>query len=179
MNNLESYTLTYQYHQFEESFAIHADCFEWMGLIPKSSVHAIVTDPPYGVKEYDFDQLEKRQNGNGGVWRIPPSFDGHVRSPLPRFTALNGKERERLQRFFVEWGKLAFQVLRPGGHIFLASNAFLSQLVLSTWTELKHNFSPQRHKGHKDFLHVFFCVLCVFVVSKTSKIHSVHLLTFL
>jgi site-specific DNA-methyltransferase (adenine-specific) len=52
-----------------------------------------VTDPPYGVKEYDFDQLEKRQNGNGGIWRIPPSFDGCVRAPLPRFTALNDSER--------------------------------------------------------------------------------------
>jgi site-specific DNA-methyltransferase (adenine-specific) len=31
-------------------------------------LHAIVTDPPYGVKEYDFDQLEKKDNGNGGIW---------------------------------------------------------------------------------------------------------------
>jgi site-specific DNA-methyltransferase (adenine-specific) len=54
------------------------------------------------VKEYDFDQLEKRANGNGGIWRIPPSFDGHLRSPLPRFTALDEKERLRLQRFCVE-----------------------------------------------------------------------------
>ena len=143
MNNFELYTLTYKYSQFEQSFAIHADCFEWMGCIPKASVHAIVTDPPYGVKEYDFDQLEKRQNGNGGVWRIPPSFDGHIRSPLPRFTALNGKERARLQRFFVEWGKLAFQILRPGGHIFLASNAFLSQLVFSAVVEAGLEFRGQ------------------------------------
>ena len=53
---------------------IHADCFEWLGKEPQNSLHAIVTDPPYGVKEYDFDQLEKRANGNGGIWRIPPSF---------------------------------------------------------------------------------------------------------
>jgi hypothetical protein len=51
---------------------ILADCFEWMTRIPQESVHAIVTDPPYGVKEYDPDQLEKRANGNGGIWRIPP-----------------------------------------------------------------------------------------------------------
>jgi len=94
-----------------------------------------VTDPPYGVKEYDFDQLEKRANGNGGIWRIPPSFDGHKRAPLPRFTALDGKARERLRRFFEEWGKLAGRALRPGGHIFIATNAFISQLVFAALCE--------------------------------------------
>jgi site-specific DNA-methyltransferase (adenine-specific) len=89
MNWIETYSLDYDRHVFNSSLAIHADCFEWMGRIPKASIHAIVTDPPYGVKEYDFDQLEKRENGNGGIWRIPPSFDGNIRSPLPRFTALN------------------------------------------------------------------------------------------
>ncbi len=131
MGSLAGYALDYQGYQLDRCLVVHADCFEWMSRIPESSVHAIVTDPPYGVKEYDFDQLEKRENGNGGIWRIPPAFDGHVRSPLPRFTALTGRDRQRLERFFVEWGKLAVRVLKPGGHVFLASNAFLSQLVFN------------------------------------------------
>ena len=114
---------------------IHADCFEWLSRIPENSLHAIVTDPPYGVKEYEFDQIEKRANGNGGIWRIPPSFDGNVRAPLPRFTALDRKERDSLKRFFLEWSKVALHALRPGGHIFIASNAFLSQLVFSALIE--------------------------------------------
>ncbi|MGH7454347.1 MAG: DNA methyltransferase, partial [bacterium] len=90
---------------------------------------------PYGVKEYDFDQLEKRANGNGGIWRIPPSFDGNVRSPLPRFTALNQKERNALYKFFLEWAKAALHALRPGAHVFIASNSFLSQLTFSALIE--------------------------------------------
>jgi len=109
--------------------------FEWLRRIPENSIHAVVTDPPYGVKEYEFDQIEKRLNGQGGIWRIPPSFDGHSRAPLPRFTALNRKERETLRCFFVEWAKLATRALRPGGHVFIASNAFLSQLVFSAAME--------------------------------------------
>jgi site-specific DNA-methyltransferase (adenine-specific) len=128
---IESFALDYQSHMFTNSIAVHADCFEWLSRIPKASLHAIVTDPPYGVKEYNFDQIEKRENGNGGIWRIPPSFDGSNRSPLPRFTALTPKEREILYRLFFEWSKLAMRVLRPGGHVFIASNAFLSQLVFS------------------------------------------------
>lgn len=117
------------------SLILHADCFEWFSKIPENSIHAIVTDPPYGVKEYEFDQLEKRTNGNGGIWRIPPSYDGNNRSPLPRFTALNGKERNAVQNFFIEWSKIAYNALLPGAHVFMASNAFLSQLVFSSLIE--------------------------------------------
>ena len=60
---------------------------------------------------------------------LPPSFDGNVRSPLPRFTALNKSERNSIDRFFAEWGRLVLRALRPGGHVFIASNSFLSQLV--------------------------------------------------
>src|SRR5215469_9335927 len=94
------FAFEYKSERIGRSLIVHADCLEWLGKIPKNSLHAIVTDPPYGVKEYDFDQLEKRANGNGGIWRIPPSFDGHTRAPLPRFTALQNQERKRLQRIF-------------------------------------------------------------------------------
>src|SRR4030042_6863831 len=90
------FILNYSSQHIGDSIIVHADCFEWLGRIPENSLHAIVTDPPYGVKEYDFDQIEKRANGNGGVWRLPPSFDGKTRSPQPRVTASNPQERERL-----------------------------------------------------------------------------------
>src|SRR6266540_3643747 len=128
---LSSLALDYRSEPVGNSCILHADCLEWLGRLPENSLHAIVTDPPYGVKEYDFDQIEKRANGNGGIWRIPPSFDGSIRAPLPRFTALNAKERESLRRFFLEWGRLVVHALRPGGHVFIASNSFLSQLVFS------------------------------------------------
>jgi len=128
-------TLDYTSHVVGRSSILHADCFEWLGRIPENSLHAIVTDPPYGVKEYDFDQIEKRANGNGGIWRIPPSFDGHTRQPLPRFTALNAKERKQIQTFFIEWSKAAVHALRPGAHVFIATNTFLSQLVFSALVE--------------------------------------------
>lgn len=129
--------LAFQYVslQLGKSLIVHADSLEWLGRVPENSLHAIVTDPPYGVKEYDFDQLKKRANGNGGIWRIPPSFDGHVRSPLPRFTALDENERKRLFRFFAEWSCVAVHALRPGAHLFIATNSFLAQLLYSALIE--------------------------------------------
>ena len=129
--NLSDLTFDYRHRKIGRSLILHADCFEWLSRSPENSLHAIVTDPPFGVKEYDFNQIEKRANGNGGVWRIPPSFDGHTRQPLPRFTALNQKERRQIQDFFVEWAKVAVHALRPGAHVFIATNTFLSQLVFS------------------------------------------------
>jgi site-specific DNA-methyltransferase (adenine-specific) len=131
-NSIQNLVLNYKRDFIGNSCIVLADCFEWLNCIPENCIHAIVTDPPYGVKEYDVEQLEKRANGNGGIWRIPPSFDGHVRSPLPRFTALNQKEIENLKQFFITWAKLIEKVLCPGGHVFIASNSFLSQVVFSS-----------------------------------------------
>jgi len=105
------------------------DCFSWMDNRPKDSIHALVTDPPYGLKEYTPEEKAKLRNGHGGVWRIPPSFDGCKRSPLPRFTVLNEKDRERLRSFFLEFAQRAIRVLVPGGHVFIATNPLLSHLV--------------------------------------------------
>jgi len=129
MDQTAGLAFDYETQRIGQSRIIHADCLEWLSRLSQNTLHAIVTDPPYGVKEYDLDQLEKRANGKGGIWRIPPSFDGHARAPLPRFTALNRGERNRIARFFFDWGKLSLHAMRPGAHVFIATNAFIAQLL--------------------------------------------------
>jgi site-specific DNA-methyltransferase (adenine-specific) len=128
-------TFDYDFAVIGNSRLLHANCMEWLQRVPENSLHAVVTDPPYGVKEYDLDQLEKRASGKGGIWRIPPSFDGHQRAPLPRFTALDAKERERLRRFFRDWSYLLLSALRPGAHLFIATNSFIAQLLYDALVE--------------------------------------------
>lgn len=127
--------LHHPHHTVGSSLIVHANCLEWMRSIPENSLHGIVTDPPYGVKEYDADQIEKRKNGVGGIWRIPPTFDGSNRQPLPRFTALNAKERRQLTTFFKSWAEASCHALRPGGHVFIACNSFLCQIVYAALVE--------------------------------------------
>jgi DNA modification methylase len=100
-----------------------------------NSIHAIVTDPPYGVKEYTDAEKQKLRSGRGGVWRIPPSFDGCKRSPLPRFTVLSPAELENLRDFFSRFAKCASRILVPGGHVFIATNPLLSHLVYLPFIE--------------------------------------------
>lgn len=108
---------------------IQADCFAWLSAREPESVHAVVTDPPYGLVEYSDVEKTKLRNGRGGVWRIPPSFDGHQRAPLPRFTTLSPQQMEELHGFFVRWARLLVRVLVPGAHVFVASNPLVSYMV--------------------------------------------------
>jgi site-specific DNA-methyltransferase (adenine-specific) len=106
-----------------------ADCFDWLAQRAPQSIHGVVTDPPYGVVEYTKVEQQKLHARKGGVWRIPPSFDGHVRSPLPRFTILDTEQIGQLRAFFRRWAELLFPVLVPGAHVTVAANPLLSHIV--------------------------------------------------
>lgn len=114
---------------FGRSVLLHGDCGDWLRVQDANSVHAVVTDPPYGLVEYSPEQQEKLRNGKGGVWRIPPSFDGAKRSPLPRFTVLTPEDLRSLEEFFFSWGRTLQPVLVPGANVVIASNPLLSHVV--------------------------------------------------
>lgn len=105
------------------------DCIAWLGSTEAHSIHAVVTDPPYGLIEYSDEEQAKLEQGKGGVWRIPPSFDGHARSPLPRFTVLRSRQLDELRVFFRSWSDALLPVLVPGANVIVASNPLLSHLV--------------------------------------------------
>jgi site-specific DNA-methyltransferase (adenine-specific) len=113
----------------------HADCFDWIANRSDNSLHAVITDPPYGLHEYSVEQQTKLRNGRGGVWRIPPSFDGHKRSPLPRFTTLTDEQLMHLRMFFLDWARLLLPKLVPGAHVVVASNPLLSHIVSGALTD--------------------------------------------
>lgn len=106
-----------------------ADGFRWLSEAEPHSVHAVVTDPPYGLVEYQVEQQRKLRARKGGVWRIPPSFDGASRLPLPRFTVLSTQERAAVLTFFERWGRALLPVVRPGAHVVIAGNPLVSPLV--------------------------------------------------
>lgn len=140
MNDLN---FDYETHQFRSSSIVHADCLEWLSRAPENSIQAIVTDPPYGFREYELDELKKLENGNGGIWRLPPSFDGNTRAPLPRFTALDAKDRAKMAAFFKEWSLLCYKAMCPGAHMFIASNAFIVPLLMESIADSGLEFRGQ------------------------------------
>ncbi len=118
-----------RHHLSERVSYVLADAIVWLAALPRNAIHAVVTDPPYGIIEYDEEHQAKRRRGRGGVWRIPPAFDGAKRQPLPRFTVLSTAEMERLYAFFGDLAGHLLRVLVPGGHVLLASNPLLSSMT--------------------------------------------------
>ena len=119
----------YATYSIDRATLVHADCFDWLRVRSPRTIHAIVTDPPYGLLEYSPKEQTKLRNGRGGVWRIPPSFDGHKRSPLPRFTVLDDGDRQVMHDFFFEFGELALRATIPGANVIVASNPLLAHIV--------------------------------------------------
>ena len=116
--------------RLDRLYELHqCDAFEWLRGRTQNSIHAVVTDPPYGLLEYTDEQQRKLRTGRGGVWRIPPSFDGCVRRPLPRFTILTERHKGDLEAFFSKLAALLIPVLVPGAHVFVATNPLVSHLV--------------------------------------------------
>ena len=108
---------------------VNADALEWLKDREPNSIHAVVTDPPYGILEYSEAQLNKMRDGRGGVWRHPASFDNANRKPVPRFTILTDADKILLQKFFEDFADLLMPVLVPGAHVFIATNPLISQYV--------------------------------------------------
>lgn len=102
----------------------HADSLEWLAGRRPSSVHAVLTDPPFGV-EFRQEHMRKLTSGKGGIWRVPPTN----RRPLPRFSVLDQEEVAEVTSFFEEFSRLLFPVLVPGAHVLVASNPLVSQFV--------------------------------------------------
>lgn len=106
-----------------------ADCVEWLAQLSPDSLHAIVTDPPYGLIEFTPKEQAKLREGKGGIWRIPPKIGGSQRSPLPRFTVLTPAELEQLSAFFLRFGQAALHALVPGAHLMIATNPLVSTML--------------------------------------------------
>ncbi len=115
---------------------ISGDCLLELSKLEPDSIHAICTDPPYGMVEFSEEEMAKLRAKRGGIWRLPPKWDGCERNPLPRFTVLSTEQKKDIERFFCHWAKIVFSKMRPGGHVLIASNPILQMYVQNALVSL-------------------------------------------
>lgn len=111
-------------HHYEDDRGVtlyHGDCIEVMRTLPDSSVHAVITDPPYGLEFMgaDWDSFG-RETSNG--YRERPritdrpdavsAFAGHGGQGVNSFQA--GRP---FQDWCEIWAREASRVLKPGGYM--------------------------------------------------------------
>lgn len=119
-----------------------SDCFEWLRNCPPQTLHAVCTDPPYGILEFTEKELTKLRAGRGGVWRLPPKVGGSQRDPLPRFTVLSEAQKQHLRDYFHDWGKLLLRVLVPGAHVCVAGHPILQHHVQGAMAQAGFEVRP-------------------------------------
>lgn len=105
-------------HRAEGIEIHHGDCVEILGAMPENSVHAIVTDPPYGLEFMGkgWDKLDgagtvEDPAGEGGFQ------DGGEGNAFSRARVRYGTPGKRMQEWHERWAAAALRVLRPGGHL--------------------------------------------------------------
>lgn len=106
----------------------HGDCIEVMRSMPDASVHAVVTDPPYGIafmgKAWDqpgeFGSLRK-----GRTRSLSMDTGGDHKGTTDRSGAmiagdydLSPSAMKSFQRWCEEWARECYRVLKPGGFFF-------------------------------------------------------------
>lgn len=119
-----------------------SNCFEWLGSCPPQSLHAVCTDPPYGVIEFSEKEIGKMRSGKGGVWRIAPKIGGSQRDPLPRFTILTEEQKQNLRKYFCDWGKLLLPVLVPGAHVCVAGHPIMQYHIQAAMADAGFEVRP-------------------------------------
>lgn len=121
----------------------NSDCSDWLQHREPNSIHAVCTDPPYGLIEFSSKEIAKLRDGNkGGIWRVPPTIGGTKRDPLPRFTVLSGKQKARLCEYFQDFGQVLLPTLVPGSHVCIAGHPMLQHLVQSGMAEAGFEVRP-------------------------------------
>lgn len=85
---------------------ILGNCLEELKKIEKSSIHCVITDPPYGLEFLDDNwniEKIKKQKSNGVIKNLPKGMKFDV------------QQSYKFGEFYLEFSKLIFEILKPGG----------------------------------------------------------------
>jgi site-specific DNA-methyltransferase (adenine-specific) len=102
----------------------HGDCIEVMRSLPDSSVHAVITDPPYGL-EFMGNEWDSPWKQSGAVIKDPATErggfqDGNGGNAYSRSRieyGRGGSASVGFQEWCEVWATEALRVLKPGGYL--------------------------------------------------------------
>jgi site-specific DNA-methyltransferase (adenine-specific) len=125
------YAGEFEHEDFSQSAVmVHAPYEEWILGVPDESIHVIITDPPFSVREFDEDNIKELENGNL-VWQdFRRMDDGHVRAPQPVFHTLSVGQKDEIRDFFRDFSYNSSRILIPGAFVLMACHSSLLHLVL-------------------------------------------------
>lgn len=98
---------------------LHGDCLDELRSLPDASVHAVVTDPPYGIafmgKQWDQPgEFGSTSRAGGGLNKKRGSKDDALEAGK---YDLSPTAMRNFQRWVEAWAAECLRVLKPGGHL--------------------------------------------------------------
>lgn len=107
------------YYKIGRVKVYRGDCLELLEQIPKRSIDAVVTDPPYGLEFMgkEWDKLE----GEPEHWNKWKAESGRYHNDTNFLASGNrpryGKNGVVMQEWHYKWARRIKRVLKPGGHM--------------------------------------------------------------
>ena len=96
----------------------HGDCVEVLRGLPDNSVHAIVTDPPYGLEFMGKEWDSFKQTPQAWATRNKSEdLTGKTSSPFLAAQVNSYGAGLPFQQWCTEWATECLRVLKPGGHM--------------------------------------------------------------
>lgn len=101
----------------------HGDCVNVLKEIELNSVHAVVSDIPYGINYDDWDVLHNNKNSAlGGSTEHQKSLGSLFKrrgKPINGWSLEDKQIPKEYQEWCSRWGFLLYDVLKPGGSVLL------------------------------------------------------------
>lgn len=99
------------------------DCIQLMKNIEDNSIHAIVSDIPYGISYDEWDVLHKNTNsallGASQAQKKAGNVFKHRGKPLNGWSEADKKISKEYQEWCESWAKEWLRVLKPGSSVFI------------------------------------------------------------
>ncbi|MCK5139426.1 MAG: site-specific DNA-methyltransferase, partial [Thermodesulfovibrionia bacterium] len=94
------------------------DSLTGMRKLPNESIHALITDPPYGIEFMSLSWYTEFDTAQGDrLFQATGSMGDKGFGTLPAFRGMTETELDDYRKFTVAWSTEALRILKPGGYL--------------------------------------------------------------
>ncbi len=124
--------------EFDNS-VVCANSIEWIKKIEDCSVHAIISDIPYGIGYDEWDVLHSNSNSAYGGQSEAQAKSGLFKrrgKPLNGWSEADRRIPKEYQDWVSKWAKEWMRVLKPGGSVFVFAGRQFSHRVITAFEDI-------------------------------------------
>lgn len=147
MYNEDETALTANCRNFELDKLYCCDCLTALPNLPTESVHAMITDIPYGIGADEWDVLHSNTN-SAYLGASPAQLNANSAfskrgKPLNGWSAADREISKQYEEWCVEWLRLAQPALKPGASLIIFAGRRYSHRLMSALEDAGYTIKDQ------------------------------------